>query len=321
MFFDVDTANLVLYFVQQTGIVFGVGAQTVILISYLLATRDNFIDQKEEQFGRAVLRVLKLGLLLIILSGALITVIHLMLGQVLVVLTPAFLFKWAIIGVLLAVTLALGKKPYPAALYEGFIGANWYALFVIHVLAPLAAWADILVIYAIWSVGFLLAWAALVSGFRAPSLASAKKPRGHEAVVVPAPKPVETLTPAPVAPKPAPVAAKIVPPPAPKMQTLPPKPPEPPKPAPVALRAPAVPHKPEELPAPSVPAVIRAVPVKPAAAPAVPRKPVQKMEVPKKPEIPVKDPDQSPGLPAVRVMPKSPQDVENHLRATVVQFS
>jgi hypothetical protein len=286
----------------------------VILISYLLATRDNMVDQKEEQFGRAVLRVLKLGLLLIILSGAVITVIHLSLGQVLVVLTPAFLFKWVIIGILLTTTLALGKKPYPAALYEGFLGANWYALFVIHVLAPLAAWADILVIYAIWSAGFMLAWAALVSGLRAPALAAAKKPRGHETVsAVPPPtkRPVEIPKPAPVAPKPAPVAARAASAPAPKAQTPPPKPPEPPKPAPVVIQTPPVPHKPEELPAPSLPAVARAVPPKP---------PVKPMEVPRKP-APVTDPDENPGLPAVRVMPRSPQDIETQTRASVVQFS
>lgn len=315
MFFDVDTVNLVLYFIQQTGIVFGVGAQTIVLIAYLVATRDNVVDQKEEQFGRAVLRVLKFGLLLIIVSGALITVIHLSLGQVLVVLTPAYLFKWAIIGILLTTTLALGKKPYPAALYEGFLGANWYALFVIHVLAPLAAWADILVIYAIWGLGFMIAWIALVAGVRAPLPQLKKKARGHEI--------------APTLEKPAPPAAK------PALQKVPaPIPPQPDhfvhqvSPS-IHKEPPPVPHKPEELPPPPLPAVVMPVPSKPAPPPApppppkpmVPIKPKEQvLEVPKKPDIPVKDPDENPGLPAIRVMPKTPEDMENQTRASSVTF-
>jgi hypothetical protein len=298
MSFSVDVISLILYCIQQLGVVLGVGAQTVLLISFLIATRDGSIGEKEEKFGRTLVYILKLGLFFIIVSGVMITLMHLSSEEYSIIETPAFLFKWALIGVIGAVTFIVGRRPFAHFFWEGMLGANWYALFVIHVLAPLAAWADLLVLYALWSIGFILAWSALVYGMRAKH---ERGPTPHGKDIAPEPKPIIKSAPAPI--KPAP----FVPP--------PPKPVPPPPPPPKPVLAAALPQKPAALTPPPLPVVIQtAVAVSTPAVP-VPKKPV--LAVPQKP---VEDPDAHVGLPTIRVMPQTPQEVERQMRASVVQF-
>jgi hypothetical protein len=77
----------------------------------------------------------------------------------------------------------------------------------------------------------------------------------------------------------------------------------------------ALPQKPAALTPPPLPVVIQtAVAVSTPAVP-VPKKPV--LAVPQKP---VEDPDAHVGLPTIRVMPQTPQEVERQMRASVVQF-
>jgi hypothetical protein len=324
MSFEVYLFNLIVSWLQEIGIILGVGAETIVLVAYIMATRDGVVDQKEEQFGRAVQRVLSVGLWLVLISGIGAVLFHLYANSVgdelyghleQNLLAPTFLFKWVLILGLLAASL-LVRRPYPHYLWEGFIGSQWYALLIVHVLHFYAAWLDIAVVYVLWSAGFMLAWAALTHGTRL-KIPEQPQPYIQKPVIAAMPPPIAKPMPPPVlemkvVPPSQPIA-KPIPPPVPvaKPTPLPPPPlPKPLAPKPILIPEPVIkpivtmtaPHKPEELP------------------PALPHKPIPE----KPPEKPVMeqitDPDQNPGLPAIRVMPRTPEDVDTQMRASVVQF-
>lgn len=218
MVLSAELLNLVLYASQQLGIVLGVGAQTVVLIAYLSAMRDGVLDDGEERFARAVTQVLYAGLALVVLSGISVTATHLVAQEQNILTAPAFLLKWGLIGLIVG-SVFLPQLSIPQWVVHGFAGGTWFALFVLHILAPVAPWETLLLLYGAWLLGFFLCWTGLV-------FATRKK--------------------------------KVLPPPA------PPKPP-----LPILVK-----------PAPALPTVLS---------------------------------DQSPGLPAIRVMPKTPEEVAKHL--------
>ena len=344
MSFSVDVVNLLLYSAQQLGVMLGVGSASILLVAYLVSLRDGVVDSKEEQFGRAVTRVQTIGLWIIILSGLAITAIHISNGALDIVLSPAFLFKWILIAVLFGASLFRQTNPYPHFIWEGITGATWYALFIVHILAPVVAWIDLIVLYTVWTGGFVLCFVAIFYAMHpgAKRIAALqpqapqplqKKPPEQKPVVKPVPK----LSPIPNQPRidPKPMASSaqmrpIIPAVAQKPRVAPPLPPVP--------RAAPQQRLPEHIPAPmpmieaeasktlQVLPPIQKAPLKPIVP--VPKKPA--MEVPRKPAlaVPTKpapqkaaDPDENPGLPAIRVMPRTPQDVDKQNRASTVQFS
>ncbi len=306
MSFSVDLLSLLLYCVQQLGVVLGVGAQTVLLVFHFIIAREGAVDKREEWLGRAVLSMLSIGLVCIIASGAIITFMHFAAGQAAVIFAPAFLFKWMLIGIICLITFVVGRRPLMHFFWEGVLGSQWYALFILHATAPLISWIDLLILYALWTVAFLILWQTIIqmrslpaiktSSIKKETISVPKQAEKPKPALSPQPKPVimPTVQPKPVAPPPVPPHKPIV------------ATPIPPKPAPV-------PHKPEELMPP---------------APPMPQKPISQkptIEIPKKPalEVPTKpaeDPDVYPGLPAIRVMPTTPQDVDRQMHASSVQF-
>ncbi len=205
----------------------GVGAETVIIVSYFMGDPRRRCRRKGGKIRPAddpgcCARVLSL----IVSSGAVITLIHLLGGQSTIVLQPAFIFKCGCSsGVLVFGAVMVEREPYSHFFWEGLLGANWYALFALHILAPVTDWVDLLVLYAIWSVGFLLVWMAVMHWLRTPKTVSIKT----EKVIAPA-KPVEKKAPPPapvVKENPKPVAPS---PPAVVIHPAPPKPPAPPVP-------------------------------------------------------------------------------------------
>lgn len=161
-----DVPNLILYSFQQLGVMFAVGAQTVILVAYLLAVRNGVVDEQEERFAKAVKRVLFVGLFLIVISGLAITALELFAAHQPVVLSPAYLFKWCLIALGVVFARATWGNSLPKGLLEGASGATWYALFSVHILAPVASWAQLLMLYAVWLIVFVLAWTGLVFALR-----------------------------------------------------------------------------------------------------------------------------------------------------------
>ncbi len=267
---SVALLNLVFYCLQQLGVMLGVGAETIILLGYLLAIRDGVVDDKEKLWAHAVRWVLRLGLVCIIVSGVGITLLHLFAGEEMVVATPAYLFKWALVAVVAFLTYAVSGSSLPFGLLEGLAGGTWYAIFVVHILAPVATWYELGVFYGAWLGGFCLCWCVLVLSLRGRPVQiradervveaktfvkqAVQKPAGPPPPI----KPAVIINPDFIPPKSAPPTAirptVSVPPPA-------PLPPAPPDPAPIAM--PAI-QKPPELP----------------------------------------------GLPAIRVMPKTPADIK-----------
>lgn len=308
-----DLIPLALYLTQQLGVMLGVGAATVILISYLVSMRDGVVEAKEAQFARVVRRVLDVGLVCIILSGALITASHALSGEYSVIASPAYFFKWALIAVVGAAHYMRRTKPFFSSVGEGVVGATWYALFILHIVAPIAYWSDLLFLYAAWLAGFMLLWISLsqlvtarlpntfkpaVAGIQASpvSVSNSKSPRPVASPPsTPAPRKAPTQAAAPPAvmqvskktasvSAPAPVSAPTQ---MPAKIAVPPKPPPPP--------AAPVPAKPKEL------TVVQTIPA----------------PVPLKPAL-IKNTDDTDALPHLYVMPRTPEDVERHMRSAVV---
>lgn len=272
----VDVLNLLLYCAQQVGITLGVGASTTMLIAYTIAMRDRVVDAKEAQFARAVRRALRAGLWFIIISGLGITALEALGGRLDIVFSPAFLFKWVLILVLFFEEWITERVDMPNGAWEGFSGGTWYALFILHILAPVATWGALLLLYGVWMAGFALCWGAIVFTFRGKDEGARGAVRK---IFQPAPRPITQAPPVSAAiieprrvpaPPPRPVVVQVA---------TPPPPPPPPRPA-------------------------------PAVAPVV----VQKTETPKIPEV------FSPDMPALRIMPQTPEDMPG-VRPAVVQFN
>ncbi len=175
----IEFAGLALFSAQQLGVMLAVGAETVLLTAYLLAIHHPDRAPRQ-QFLPAVRFVQGSGLFLILLSGAGAVWLHYAAQQFDVLLAPAFLFKWALIAMLLPAYLVehYAKKEHAAV--RGFAGASWFALFLVHTLAPVASWADLLALYVAWLLAFGFTWAGFVLVMRRTKI--------HFEVAAPAPE-------------------------------------------------------------------------------------------------------------------------------------
>jgi hypothetical protein len=269
------------FIVQQLGIMLGVGAETVLLCAYLVGLHKQESPESHERFMHAVRMAQGLGLFFIIGSGLVATALHFVAGSFDVLLSPAFLFKWLLIWLVFIGYLAVRA---PKGFSVGFIGAAWYALFIVHNLAPVANWVSLAVLFVLWTALFLAVWGLVILVMRnhpmareplprkimTPSLPKLfELPRRDEPEVV-VQKPVVTqpvvaaVPPAPPKPTPPPPAPLPKPAPPPPAKPTPPPPmpkpvpvPEPPKPVtPVVAPKPISPPKPEApkpAPAPGLP--------------------------------------------------------------------
>jgi len=288
----------------------GVGAAVIMLIAHLVSTRDGVVEEAEARFARAIERVLMVGLFLIVSSGVAITALHSTTGEAHIVFAPAFIFKWLLVGVV-SLPLIMGHKhPFPPLAFEGFVGGTWLALFMLHVVAPVATWFDLLLLYAIWMTVFFILWSVLARLLHARNFTAVKKLPAPVSALKPLVSSIFAAVPKPKsAPLPA-VQSTVVRAPAPA-----------PTPKPLVV---AAPQKPASLPAPAKPPPAP-VPTKPlghsqtgGAALAVPAKPPIK-PAPQKPVEKVAEPEYPP-LPAIRVMPRTVEDIQAQDRASVVQF-
>ncbi|MBC7836319.1 hypothetical protein H7X87_00885 [Acetobacteraceae bacterium] len=312
MYFSAGTLELVSffsYFFQELGVMLAVGGMTVILALYLAAVRDGAVEVSENRLARAAFAILFLGVVIMILSGGSATALHFYLSEENTILTPVYLFKWGLIAFLAALAIYQRSSPLTHYFSLGFAGASWYALFVLHTVAPILSWMDLGILYVAGVTGFMFMWTALVymmrKGSNAVPMKSVKigyniKPTSMIFKTKPA-SPVVTFTPIPLKPV---AKAPAVPP------------------VPAAAAAP-VPHKPASVPPLSIPKPV-ITPHEPllhattTSSTLLPPPP----SIPQKPHEaePIKDPDASPDLPAIRVMPRTPGDVGGENRASVVKF-
>jgi hypothetical protein len=273
-----EVINLILYVAQQLGMTLAVGAQTIVLLAYLLAMRDRVVDAKEAQFRRAVRSVLFAGLGLVVLSGLGITALHFLSGEFSVLFAPAFVFKWVLVIAVFILGIGIGLGWLPEWAGEGVVGGTWYALFLLHVLAPVTGWPTLLLLYAGWLVTFFLIWAALVFGTREPAVKPKLAP----------PPPAKTPEVSKVSEsKPTPTIKSAA------------SPPPPPPPIPLPKELPTIPS------VPLAQAAVAAIPTPPA--------PAAKVAMPNL--------DEHPNLPAIRVMPKTPQEIATQNRPPAVAIN
>lgn len=287
MLLSVEVLNLLLYCLQQLGIMLCVGAATIALVTFIVTTRDGKVEPTEENFARAVRKAIWVGLSTVVVSGILITVIHESSGQSSIVGEPVFLFKWILIVALVGAYALLRRKIFSHFLIEGILGGTWCSLFLIHILAPLTTWSTLITLYVILTLAFVASWSLAVTLSRARF--SAIKPvtassSGPKPVVAQVSKKVE-----PVAPK-APIV--VAPP-----KAVPPQPP-PPAPRPIVVATP-----PQPMP------VVASKPLPPVPPPVVVKTP----EPPPLSIVPVQTvplEHHSPWLPAIHIMPKTQKELE-----------
>ena len=327
-----------IYVFQQLGIMLGVGAQTVLLCTHLLNIHRAEPDAPHASYAAAARKSLSVGFFLIIVSGLAAVAVHILGGNTAVLFAPAFLFKWALIVLVLGVFWLQSRLSHWSDVVAWFAGGTWYALFLVHTLAPITGWFNLAALYGAWLAAFGIVWVLFVLIMR-------KTTRGTTPAKVavpvaikitlplppPAPKPI---VPPPPAPKPiAPVILKgpsfferllswfknVTTPkrPTPK-PVLAPTPPLAPK--PIVPPPPLVP-KPTPIPPPlALAPMLKIAPVvvapasKPVAVPPVPPPPV-----PPQKHTTLHDIIDHLLVPALRIMPQTPADVGKQNRPPVVK--
>ncbi len=315
----VEVFALVIYSVQWLGVVLGVGAEVVLLVAHLIA-----LHHRQPQWIESVPAVRAaqfIGLLLIVASGVAAVVYQFLIGDTAPLFMAVFGFKWALI-IALSVAYMLEKNLLRGhAVLEGFTGATWLALFLVHSVAPISPWLDLILFYTAWIIAFGVVWGSFVllmkyTGKGSITAPAAKLPdQKVPGFTRPAEKPqarpdhfAQKVSPPPPPPVPKPVPPP--PPPTPIVVSAPPPPPPAPKPTPppvpsIALAkegpAPVLASKPINLPV-IEPLELAAPRVTQAAKPAVARY--------------APDYDHMPGL---RVMPQRVEDLHLQNRGPVVQ--
>ena len=311
MLLSLDSIGLLLYCVQQLGVMFAVGSESIILIAYLVSMRDGVINATEETFAKSVERVLVFGLGLIVLSGFGTIAFHYALDQIQILLEPAYLFKWFLIIGLLVAALVRRGRAFMHFSFEGLVGGMWFALFFVHIVAPVIPWFELTLLFFLWMGAFFIAWSTVVhvlkyKGRVAPApvqkiIVEEKKPPVFVMPKPPPQPPPPKIIPAPILPPTPPPLPKPPPPPAPVLP--PPRPIPTPPPTPKKTLTPRF----ITLPQPLVQSGTLPVPVVPHIT-ADTKSAEQKV------------PYQEPGLPALRIMPQTVEDLARHNRPAVVQF-
>lgn len=270
-----------LYVSQQFGVMLGVGAQTVLLCAHLVAVHRGEQETLQNVFAKAARNAQLGGLVIMVLSGFGAVALHAAAGSLATVIAPVFLFKWLLIFA--ATVLFLVQLRFVGNVALGLAGGTWYALFLVHTLAPNIGWVGLLSLYGAWMVAFFAVWALFVSIMH----------WGRHHMPAPAKTVVQT-PPAPVAgqpkPAPAPMPAVLQ---AVKAAPMPPAQPLAPK--------PAVASAPLNLP--KLPTILE------HTEPLLPK------------QIPGTR-DLNPALndlPGVHVMPQKPEDIGRHMRPAVTK--
>lgn len=283
-----ELIGLGLYALQQLGVALGVGAETVALLS-----RENQV------LARAARKTTGWALGLIIISGVLITLAHIVAGESATIMEPAYIFKWVLIAI-----IVLGGL-LPAMFAPAVVGGSWYALFVLHTLAPVTSFFVIAVLYVAWMTLFTLASMLFrlhpAKGetiseeephtMKTVSQTTIEPSEPHRPVQIPVSAPVQVRAPVHIPrPTPTPMPRPVMPP-----STPPPLPPVPPPPSTTMM-----PRIVAEKPAPVAPPMNLPVAPRPVDLPSSSTR-----------NIPTTVPDARPkGLAGVMVMPRNPEDLK-----------
>src|SRR3989344_5411420 len=137
------------------GTVLGVGAVSFIDFFYLRAARDGKIEPSEVEPIRLLTPFLRLGLIILILSGFGYFLLYRLTGHEERLLNPRFLAKITVVGVILLNGLLLETRKIPLNFGGPISSASWYTAFI------LGAWRGLNLSYfaiiGVYSVVILLA--------------------------------------------------------------------------------------------------------------------------------------------------------------------
>ncbi len=150
--------TLAFYLMQQFGMMLGFGAEMVLLFTYLAGRRKGVINETEDGIAHGIYHILVFSLCFIIISGVGITGIHFASLQFSVLASPAFVIKWILIIIAAVLAFLLrGFRIWNSAL-EGISGANWGALFLLHIFAPITTYFVLIKLYIEFVAVFLILW-------------------------------------------------------------------------------------------------------------------------------------------------------------------
>ncbi|MBI5913556.1 hypothetical protein HY839_03925 [Candidatus Azambacteria bacterium] len=151
--------QIFLTFSHIIGTMLGVGGATFAEFFYLKALKDGHIDPEEGDFLKATYRVLRIGMILLILSGFGFFILYRINGHEELLYDPRFLGKVTLIAIIFFNAILLQTKKMPLWLGSALSFTSWYGALV------LGAWrsvdASYLAIMA-WYAGAVLVVALIL---------------------------------------------------------------------------------------------------------------------------------------------------------------
>ncbi|MEX0918201.1 MAG: hypothetical protein WDZ93_03520 [Candidatus Paceibacterota bacterium] len=126
-----EITYLILAFTQSLAVSLGVGSSTLAVVNYIVAVRDNNMDQSERRLMGVVYTILRIAMIAILLT---------MVGQALLVyiatgtyaLYPFILAAWTVVLVLFANAILMTIHRMPRFLGPALQAGSWYMLAVLY---------------------------------------------------------------------------------------------------------------------------------------------------------------------------------------------
>jgi len=129
--------QILLTFSHIIGTVLGVGGATFAEFFYMKALKDGHVDPEEGDFLKATYRMLRIGMVLLILSGFGFFVLYRINGRAELLYDPRFLAKVTLTAIIFFNALLLQTKKMPLWLGSALSFTSWYGALV------LGAWRGI----------------------------------------------------------------------------------------------------------------------------------------------------------------------------------
>ncbi len=162
MLISLHAITVLLSVIQQFGLVLGVGAETVLLLMRISGVTRHESDPRERRFVHAIPLVRDTGIALLLISAIAVTVTEYLGHHLDVIFTPAYLAVCALTVLVTLFTIITHGDSFFEAICEGISGATWYALLLMHALAPALAWRTIFDAYGIWVCVWTVCWVGIL---------------------------------------------------------------------------------------------------------------------------------------------------------------
>lgn len=149
----------ILIIVHIIGTVLGVGGATFAEIFYLKAIKDGEIDPTEGSFLKTTYVILRIGIVLLVLSGFGIFIWAVSQGGSVLLLEPRLWAKMTLMLVIVVNALLLQAHAIPSWLGFSLSFTSWYAALILGLWRSLdASYVEIMLAYIMWVliIGFIL---------------------------------------------------------------------------------------------------------------------------------------------------------------------